>query len=230
MMNAHEFKGRVARRARKAGLAISAELASQLLSYIELLLRWNRKINLTAFDESAPDAAIDRLLIEPLQAARYVPAEARNVMDIGSGGGSPAIPLKLALPTTTLVMVESKARKSAFLREAVRMLALTNTRVETARFEELLARPELHEAQDLVTVRAVRIERKTLLGLQAFLRPGGRILLFQSVTGPEATNNTAPPPLMSEATHPLIAENPGNRLVIFRKSVPRGTISLDGVT
>ncbi len=67
-------------------------------------------------------------------------------MDVGSGGGSPAIPLKLAVPRLRLTMVEAKARKSAFLREAVRHLGLEQRSVETARYEELLARPDLHEA------------------------------------------------------------------------------------
>jgi 16S rRNA (guanine527-N7)-methyltransferase len=228
MINAREFKTRLARRARKAGLAIPADLADHLWNYLELLLRWNRKINLTAFDESAPDAAIDRLLIEPLQAARHIAPDARTIMDIGSGGGSPAIPLKLAKPDAAMVMVEVKARKSAFLREAIRLLELPDTRVETARFEELLARPELHEAQDVVTVRAVRIQRKTLLGLQAFIKPGGRLLLFQG-NGPEPSTDAVPPPLSVESAHPLATDSSANWLLILRKSVPRGTISLDGV-
>jgi 16S rRNA (guanine527-N7)-methyltransferase len=152
------------------------------------------------------------------------------MLDVGSGGGSPAIPLKLALPGTALVMVEPKARKSAFLREAARLLALSDTRVESARFEELLARPELHEAQDVVTVRAVRVERKTLVSLQAFLRPGGRILLFQTASGADSAEDAAPPPLAVEATHLLIGDSAANRLVILRKSVPRGTIPVDVVT
>jgi 16S rRNA (guanine527-N7)-methyltransferase len=229
MISEREFKTRLGRRARKAGLIVPADLADRLWNYLELLLRWNRKINLTAFDEDAPDAAIDRLLIEPLQAARLLAADARRLMDIGSGGGSPAIPIKLAVPGAGMVMVEVKARKSAFLREAVRLLELSDTRVETARFEELLARPELHEAQDAVTVRAVRIERKTLLGLQAFLRPGGRILLFHGNAGPQPSADAVPPPLSVDSTHQLAADSPGNRLVILRKSVPRGTISLDAV-
>ncbi len=77
-------------------------------------------------------------------------------------------------------MVESKVRKAAFLREAVRQLNLTETTVEASRFEELLIRPELHEAADVVTVRAVRAERKLLAGIQAFLKPGGLLFLFRS--------------------------------------------------
>lgn len=229
MINDREFRTRFTRRARKAGLVVSAELAGQLWTYFELLFRWNRKINLTSFEASAPEAAIDRLLIEPLQAARHLPAKIRTMLDIGSGGGSPAIPMKLAMPGAALVMVEPKARKAAFLREAARLLALPEIRVETARFEELLARPELHEAQDAVTVRAVRIERKTLVGVQAFVRPGGRILLFQGASGSDATDETPPPPLAIESAHPLITDHSTSLLVILRKSVPRGTIPVDDV-
>ena len=66
-------------------------------------------------------------------------------------------------------MVEVKTRKAVFLREAVRALGLRDAEVETSRFEELLPRPELHEALDLVSIRAVRIETRTLNTLQAFL-------------------------------------------------------------
>ena len=227
MISQREFRTRLTRRARKAGLAIPEDLVAHLWNYFELLLRWNHKINLTAFDESSPDSALDRLLIEPLQAARHVAGVAPRIIDIGSGGGSPAIPLKLALTGSALVMVEPKARKSAFLREAVRVLGLTGTQVETARFEELLARPELHEVLDILTVRAVRVERKTLVGLQAFLRPGGRMLLFQGAAASESVE-TVPPPLTLEAVHPLASDNPGSRLMILRKRVPRGTMTLDG--
>jgi 16S rRNA (guanine527-N7)-methyltransferase len=225
-MTAREFKTRLVRRARKVGVAIPPDLASGVWTYFELLLRWNRKINLTAFDGNEPDRAIDRLLIEPLQAARLVSQPSQRMIDVGSGGGSPAIPMKLALPKLGLVMVEAKARKSAFLREAIRVLELDSTSVETARFEELLARPDLHEALDLVTVRAVRVERHTLMSLQAFLKPGGRVMMFRGGPGPD-TGEMVPPLLVYDSSHPLTPDNPGSRLVLFTKRVPRGTMPLD---
>jgi 16S rRNA G527 N7-methylase RsmG len=112
-------------------------------------------------------------------------------------------------------MVESKTRKSAFLREAIRHLNLTDTAVETARAEDLLTRPELHEAQDAVTVRAVRIEQKLLARVQAFLRLGGRILMFRSNVSNEAPPLVVPP-LAYEATLPLV-ESMHSRLVVLRK-------------
>ncbi|MCX6545147.1 MAG: class I SAM-dependent methyltransferase [Acidobacteria bacterium] len=227
-MTSREFSDRLAKRARRSGVTISPPLAEALTAYYRLLEFWNQKINLTAFSlVDAPDEAIDRLLIEPLIAARVFQGPHSHgqlhaqlgphprVLDIGSGGGSPAIPLKLAVPAMHLLMVESKTRKSAFLREAIRHLELRDTTVETARAEDLLTRPELHEAQDVITVRAVRIEQKLLAKLQAFLRLGGRIMLFRSNVATEAPPLVVPP-LAYEATFHLV-ESLRSRLVVLRK-------------
>jgi 16S rRNA (guanine527-N7)-methyltransferase len=176
-----DFRSRLVRRASKTGIRLTDELSAGLTAYYELLARWNRKINLTALTD--PDEAIDRLLLEPLVAARYLPSPSARLMDIGSGGGSPAIPLKLATPGLHLTMVEAKARKSAFLREAIRQLELDSTQVENARYEELLTRPELHDRHDAVSIRAVRVEPRALVTLQAFLRPRGTIMLFRGSDG-----------------------------------------------
>jgi 16S rRNA (guanine527-N7)-methyltransferase len=219
-----DLRTRLARRASKAGVFLEPELSDRLIAFYELLFRWNRKINLTALDE--PDAAIDRLLLEPILAARYVPLSAKSLMDIGSGGGSPAIPFKLALPRLTLTMVEVKARKSAFLREAVRQLELGGSTVETSRYEELLARPELHESVDVLSLRAVRVESDVLANLQAFVRPGGVLFLFRGPGGPDAPSLI--PPLEWTGTHALV-DSMQSRLTIASKVqvgppvVPRGT-------
>ena len=152
-----------------------------LEAYFELLAKWNRKVSLTSLPVSeGSDAAIDRLLLEPVLAARYLPDQASAVIDIGSGGGSPAIPMKVSSPGISMRMVESKTRKAAFLREAVRELALQQTTVEAARFKDLLTRPELRESADVVTLRAVKIERQTLMELRGFLKPGGLLFLFRT--------------------------------------------------
>lgn len=119
------------------------------------------------------------------------------------------------MPALNLTMVESKTRKSAFLREVVRQLNLPDAVVETARAEDLLTRQELVESQELVTIRAVRIEQKLLTKIQAFLRLGGRILLFRSTAGTEAPPLVTPP-LVYEATWTLV-ESLRSRLVVLRK-------------
>lgn len=211
-MAPRDFRSRLLRRAAKANLVLPGDLPDRLGAYYELLSRWNRKINLTALDD--PDQAIDRLILEPVAAARYLPFSALRVLDIGSGGGSPAIPLKLVSPEIHLRMVEAKTRKSAFLRQAVRELELDHTEVETARHEELLARPELHEAADVVTLRAVRIEPRSLMTFQAFLAVGGSLMLFRGAGG--SSDVGAMPPLFWTSTHPLI-ESLQSRVTILTK-------------
>ena len=198
-------------------MTLDPNLIDGLETYYQLLTKWNAKINLTAFrlTPEGEDQAIDRLLIEPVAASRYVPENARTLLDAGSGGGSPALPLRLASPQLSLRMVEVKTRKGVFLREAVRALGLRNADVETSRFEELLSRPELHEGQDLVSIRAVRVEIRTLNTLQAFLRPGGKLLLFRGASKSEL-EDSPPPPLSWMATYPLV-DSLHSKLVVLSK-------------
>jgi 16S rRNA (guanine527-N7)-methyltransferase len=211
-VGARDIRSRVARRAARANLFLSDALIDGLSTYFELLSRWNRKINLASLDDL--DDSLDRLLLEPVAAAKYLSPAINRLIDIGSGGGSPAVPFKLALPQISLTMVEVKARKSAFLREAIRQLGLERAVVENARYEELLARPELHEACDVVSLRAVRTEARVLTSLQAFLRVGGVLVLFRGPSGPEAPATV--PPLEWTGTYPLI-DSLQSRLTVLAK-------------
>jgi 16S rRNA (guanine527-N7)-methyltransferase len=200
---------------RIVGLTLSPRLASGLETYYRLLATWSQKINLTGLNLSEPTPeALDRLLIEPVVAAKHAPAGLVRMIDIGSGGGSPAIPFALALADVRLLMVESKTRKSVFLREVTRALEMVHVDVATARYEELLARPDLHEAHDLLTVRAVRTETRVLMSLQAFVRPGGQLFLFRSATADMPESLT--PPLAWQADYPLI-ESLRSHLVVLQK-------------
>ena len=174
-----ETIARLSRRITKAGGKASSAQVTNLAAYVELLARWNKKINLTALPvEPLSDEAADRLIVEPVLAARRLLASEKFVIDVGTGGGSPAIPLAIVAPDVRLVMVEIKVRKCAFLREVVRQLGLKGAAVENSRVEELLSRSEYHEAVDVVTVRAVRPDRRLLMAIQAFLKPGGRLFWF----------------------------------------------------
>lgn len=217
-MSARDLAERIRRRARKEEASVSPAVVAALEQYFLLLAKWNARINLTAFrlSPTGDDEAIDRLLIEPLLAARYLAPDVRHVLDIGSGGGSPAIPLRIAIPGISLRMVEAKVRKAVFLRQAVRELGLENVCVETSRYEELLARPELHEAADVLTIRAVRVETRTLMTLQAFVRPGGRLLLFRGPGGGDLVSSLTPP-LAWTATYPLLSST-RSRLIVLTKA------------
>ena len=155
-------------------LQISETTRARLLAYYALLFHWDRKINLTSLSDNSK--AVDRLLVEPLLAARSL-APAGSLVDLGSGGGSPAIPLALALNANSLVMVESRGRKAAFLRHAVAELGLPGG-VQSVRFEELAGRPEFKGRADLATLRAVRLDDTAITAAQALVRPGGSVALF----------------------------------------------------
>jgi 16S rRNA (guanine527-N7)-methyltransferase len=217
-MDQRDLAAGIARRLKRARLsAPGPALLEGLTAYLMLLARWNRRVNLTAFDLERPaDEAIDRLVVEPLAAARRVASGDRLVVDVGSGGGSPAIPLKLAVPRLAVVLVESKIRKCAFLAEAIRTLGLTEVEVENRRVEELLARSDLHEAADLVTLRAVRPDRRLWMGAQAFLRRGGRVFWFCSAG--QVLGGAGFPELAVVSEEALVPAT-GTRLVILTKEI-----------
>jgi 16S rRNA (guanine527-N7)-methyltransferase len=220
-VSARELRDRLQRRARRADVTLTPPLVEGLEHYYRLLAKWNAKINLTGYqlDHEGADEAIDRLIVEPLRAVRHMSRRTGTMMDIGSGGGSPAIPMKLAIPSMALRLVEAKTRKAVFLRHAVRELGLSGVDVETTRYEELLTRPELHESLDLVTLRAVRVEARTLVALQAFLRTGGQLFLFRGHSGADVPP-ALPPGLIWSATYPLV-ENLRSRLVVLMKTALR---------
>jgi 16S rRNA (guanine527-N7)-methyltransferase len=179
---------RVAGRLQEAQIDASEAVTAQLADYLQLLAKWNRTINLTAFNLDAPtDAALDRLIVEPLTAARHIRPSDALMIDIGSGGGSPAIPIKIATPWLRVVLVESKTRKAAFLREAIRQLGLPGIQVDARRAEDLVARSDLIESADVVTVRAVRVDDGLAGTIAALLKPAGRLLWFAGRDAPSLT-------------------------------------------
>ncbi|HYM25764.1 MAG TPA: 16S rRNA (guanine(527)-N(7))-methyltransferase RsmG, partial [Vicinamibacterales bacterium] len=160
---------------------MDAPVSEAFEAYYELLTHWNTRINLTALPlENPVEATIDRLFIEPLAAADAVLEGARLWVDLGSGGGSPAIPMKVLYAGVGLTLVESKSRKAAFLREAVRELELSETAVAETRFEQLADDFNLREVSDVVTVRAVRPDQTVFGTAASVLKSGGRLAIFTS--------------------------------------------------
>ena len=208
---------RIIRRAAKAGIEVAPALASALGRYLNLLAHWNTRINLTALLVNKPNTeAIDRLLVEPLAASRHLATGARVLIDLGSGGGSPAIPLRLSRPELRLVMVEAKVRKCAFLREAVRELKLAGAEVLNRRFEEVLAPPEPEASADVVTLRAVRLDESVLRVAQRLITPRGEVWLFRgqgSAVGATPSHTS----LRVAAVHPLV-RSLGSELVVLRQA------------
>ena len=204
------FRERLEGRLAKVGLSLGAEDADRLERYYRLLIRWNAKINLTSLQlENCPASTLDRLFVEPLLAAELVPDRPLMWFDLGSGGGSPAIPLKVVRPAASLTMVDSVAKKGVFLREASRNAELAGVIVITARIEEL---PGLYSAHlaDLLTIRAVRIDPRVIETASYLLKPGGRLLHFGSGV------DVAPVGFKAETRRELMA--PSDSLTVFERS------------
>ncbi len=199
-------------RAAHARLVVPDPIASQLVVYFQVLSHWNRKINLTSLDDA--DEAVDRLLLEPLAAAPHVP-HGTALIDLGSGGGSPAVPLALATGATRLVMVESRVRKASFLREVLRELGLQGA-VETRRFEELAGVEGFDGAFGLISVRAVRLDVALFSAVSGLLQPKGIAAFFRTVDA------NAPPAGLPPTLHWLSSQQliPASRsaLTILQRS------------
>lgn len=186
-MTRADLADRLAERCAARGVPCAREVADLLATYLGLLTKWNKTINLTAFQlDPMSDEAIDRLIVEPLVAAKMIQGillsggQAQHLVDLGSGGGSPAIPLKMACPGLRLSMVESKTRKSAFLREAIRQLHLFDSVVLTVRMEDIETDQSLHQAAQTVSVRAVRMDEAAWRAIGSLLSPGGTVVWFRS--------------------------------------------------
>jgi len=159
----------------------------QISTYINLLLRWNARINLTAIRRK--EEIVPRHFGESLFLARHLfPAGGTDqrlrttdhcirVLDIGSGAGFPGLPLKIWAPQIQLMMIESNHKKAAFLREAARALTLTDIDVITERAEIVAARPDFPRAE-IVTLRAVESFEAILPVAKSLLARNGTLALL----------------------------------------------------
>jgi 16S rRNA (guanine527-N7)-methyltransferase len=177
-VNPTDFAVHLLARASSFAVRVTESQVREFEKYYDLLAKWNRRINLTALDvgPSAPVETLDRLLIEALLAAELIPKTPLAVIDLGSGAGSPALPLKILRPALRLTMVETKGRKAAFLREAVRTLQLNDVDVEQTRFQSLPA--SMVSAFDVVIVRALRIDDELIATVIELLKTTGRFITF----------------------------------------------------
>ena len=158
-------------------------IETQFNSYLELLVKWNRKINLTS--EKTPSDILHRHIFDSLQYAKVI-SPSDHLMDIGSGAGFPGIPLKIVYPRLILTLVESQRKRCSFLETVVSNLVLEDTSVINERAEKISPAPTV----GVVILRAVS-DIKSCLDLSVlFLKKGGKVVLKK---GPEE-NFAAPPP------------------------------------
>src|SRR5262245_41824744 len=209
-----------------AGASADAGQIDSLVRYFGLLTKWNRTVNLTSLklDPPSPES-LDRLLVEPFLAAERVRQALPNttagrplsLLDVGSGGGSPAVPLRIALgPQVQLHMVESRGKKAAFLREALRELDFKDAEVHNARLGELLGDSGLLGSFQLAAIRAVRADRELWRALAALVQAQGFVLWFRTAEDAGNPDSVFFPEFLLSAVHPLIPVA-GSELAVLRR-------------
>jgi 16S rRNA (guanine527-N7)-methyltransferase len=189
-------------------VVLSPAQLEHISTYIDILLRWNARINLTAIRD--PEDIITRHFGESLFAARHLfpggraalqgcvngreemgalapEAAETTVADVGSGAGFPGLPIKLWAPHIALTLIESNHKKAAFLREVARTLTLTDVNIQITRAETLTG-----TVFNTVTLRAVERFESILPTAAALVAPSGRLALLISSAQEEETHSTLP--------------------------------------
>ncbi len=154
------------------GLQLTSHQLGLLVTYLELLLRWNRRINLTSVRD--PEECITRHFGESLYLARWVEMKGA-LLDIGSGAGFPGLALKIAFPALSVTLLEPVAKKRAFLKEVARACGMEAVEVRAERLEDFEGAPW---SCDAVTSRAVGGLERLIPRAARLLRPGGKLALW----------------------------------------------------
>ena len=167
----------------RLGLDIeTSRVVSQIRQYLQLLLKWNQKINLTA--EKDPEEILKKHVFDSLQYCRAIEPGFR-VMDIGSGAGFPGIVLKIIFPQLQLALVESQRKRCSFLETVVRDLEMEQVTVFNARADDISGNQA--GQFDVVVFRAVSGAQECLSLSEEFLPSGGRVVLKKPPGGNQTT-------------------------------------------
>lgn len=157
-------------------LHLASEQLGKVLTYLEVLLRWNRKINLTAI--RSPEEAVTRHFGESMFLARCLELRGR-LLDIGSGAGFPGLALKIPCPQLSLTLLEPRGKKRAFLKEVARLCDLEPIEVRPERLEKF-ATENPSARFETATARAVGSLDELVPQAVRCLMPGGKLCLWVS--------------------------------------------------
>jgi 16S rRNA (guanine527-N7)-methyltransferase len=140
--------------------------------YVDLLLKWNARVNLTAIRE--PEEIVQRHFGESFFTANHVLSQGtiEKVIDLGSGAGFPGVPFALLAPNAQVTLIEANQKKAAFLRELIFFLGLKNAKVFDGRAENYT------QTADVVTMRAVEGFSKAMPLAVQLTEPKGRVVLM----------------------------------------------------
>lgn len=160
------------------GITLRGAQLDQLRAYLDTLLLWNRKLALVSQHDARQ--IVDKHIADSLFAAGQC-GDGELIVDLGSGGGFPALPIAIARPGARVVLVESRGAKASFLEEACRIASIRNASVCNARIEALARQAEQRSRYQVATARALATTAEIASWAQPFLAPGARIIAMRSV-------------------------------------------------
>lgn len=196
--------------------------ASQFSAYLDLILEWNERINLTAITE--PHGIKVKHFLDSLTLVPHIPDDAASLADIGSGAGFPGIPLKIACPHLDVTLVESIGKKADFLDEVIQELGLDHIQTLCVRAEDIGQHDSYREQFDIVTARAVAFLPILSEYALPLLKIGGTFLAQKS-------NKEGETDAATQAIHILggelvdeipvtLPELPDRKVVVIKKVLP----------
>ncbi len=171
-MDKVDLENRLLEGARRLGIQVPAEAVAPLLRYLDELLRWNQKVNLTAVRE--PAQALEVHLLDSMAVWPEVRG-ARTLLDLGAGGGLPGLVLKILEPSLELVLVDSVAKKVGFLKHAIAALGLKGAKAIHARVGGSPQVEGLAPAEVVISRALMDLPEWLALGSK-YVAPGGRLV------------------------------------------------------
>ena len=147
-----EFSQKIQEYSNEIGVLLNEKQINQFYTYMNLLLEWNEKINLTAITK--PEEIILKHFIDSMTIAKEIKEEAR-LIDVGTGAGFPGIPLKIIREDMEVTLLDSLNKRILFLQEVINQLSLTKVEATHSRVEEFGKNKKYRESFDYATSRAV---------------------------------------------------------------------------
>lgn len=185
-MEKKRFEEEMSKKSKILGVRFSVEQIEQFYKYMNLLIEWNEKMNLTVITE--PKEIILKHFIDSITILKYIDDNSKLV-DVGTGAGFPGVPLIIMNPTLKITLVDSLNKRLIFLQEVVKELNLKNIEIVHARAEEFGQNKNYREKFDIATSRAVA----NLATLSEYLVPlvkiGGKIISMKASNAKEEIND-----------------------------------------
>jgi 16S rRNA (guanine527-N7)-methyltransferase len=168
-IDSEEWKTYLIDGAAAMGISLSASQADRLSVHGTELLSWNRKMNLTTI--TAPDEVAVKHFLDSLAPVPLIPPGSK-LLDIGSGGGFPGVPLKIAIPSLSVVLIDASRKKVSFLKYLIRTLRLTGIEARQIRSEDFASRKGDHgeDSEETPRPRFDVVISRALTSLERFAR------------------------------------------------------------